>query len=49
LTANPSDDLSLLAQVLSTDMYAAFDESATGDDAKGSVNVETGRKYCAAV
>jgi oligopeptidase A len=37
------------AEVLSADAYAAFEESAAGDAAKGTVNVETGRKYREAI
>jgi oligopeptidase A len=39
------------AEVLSADAYAAFEESAGGDGAKGigTVNVETGRKYREAI
>jgi oligopeptidase A len=37
------------AEVLSADAYAAFEESAAGDAAKGTVNVQTGRKYREAI
>jgi oligopeptidase A len=37
------------AEVLSADAYAAFEESAAGDAVKGTVNVETGRKYREAI
>jgi oligopeptidase A len=37
------------AEVLSADAYAAFEESAASDTAKGTVNVETGRKYREAI
>jgi oligopeptidase A len=37
------------AEVLSADAYAAFEESAAGDAEKGTVNVETGRKYREAI
>ena len=37
------------AEVLSADAYAAFEESAAGDAEKGTVNVETGRKYRKAI
>jgi oligopeptidase A len=37
------------AEVLSADAYAAFEESAADDAVKGTVNVETGRKYREAI